>query len=204
MHQFQDDWTRTREDVRKIETNAARASDLAVSINGKLKLLMEEVTEWKTLTDQVKREATELNKRMDRMQEVENDRDISRFVREMVTPPGFLPVLFVPAEDTIGPVIQQERQQQNSAELPDVRGNTAVANVIEPAAVVFVPDTQHNISELLFESSDGTPNLDVPDVVQRSIGEENFYSQYWNQRREEHGQESLYLDDFSSSGEWAK
>jgi hypothetical protein len=207
MHQFQDDWTRTREDVRKIKTDAGRASDLAVSINRKFQLLMEEVAEWTTLTDQVKRDATELNQRMDRMQQVENDRNISRFVREMITPPGFLSGQLVLPEDTIRPVVQEERQQINLEDevlAPHSRGITNVATVVEPAAVVSVPETQHNVSSPLFdESSDGTPNLDVPDVLERSIGEDNFYSQYWNRRREQPDScRSIDLDDFSS-GDWS-
>lgn len=205
MHQFQDDWARTREDVRKIETDAGRASDLAVSINRKFTLLMGEVAEWTILTDQLKREASELNKRMDRMKQAEDDRNIDRFVREMITPPRFLSGLTVLAEDTIRPVVQEERQQRNLERVlqPSDRGNTNVATVVEPADVVSVPETQHNASSPLFASSDGTPNLDVPDVLERSIGEHNFYSQYWNQRREQSDSyQSLDLDDFSSGTEW--
>ena len=62
---------------------------------------MEEVAEWTRLTDQVKQNVKELNLRMDRMQEVEDGRYIYRIVREMVTPPGFLPGLIVLADDTI-------------------------------------------------------------------------------------------------------
>jgi hypothetical protein len=127
MRQFQDDWTRTRE----VETDASRASNLAVQIS-KLKLLMEEVAEWTRLTDQVKQNVKELNLRMDRMQEVEDGRYIYRIVREMVTPPGFLPGLIVLADDTIRPAVQQERQQHNSAEIRAPRGwvNTDVAILI--------------------------------------------------------------------------
>ena len=140
MQHFQDDLTRTCQEVLKIESDARRASVLGVSISKKFQELQEELSEWTQLTTEVVNRSKELGERLDIMQQAESDRRLYQLVAEYSTPA----MAYLDKND-------EEATEKNSAESA------------EASQVVIIPETQQNKSLLLFDGTDGTPDLDVHD-----------------------------------------